>query len=132
VPNDEPRESLARLRTEIESIDREIVLLIAARLEAADRALQLRVVRGRPITDPDQERRVLGRARAWAEAEEVPSTLVERLFRALVEEGKSRFLTGRPPRSNSSVTVLVPEPRGAAVRLEDRPRTDLRPVPPAR
>jgi len=132
VPSDDRRESLARLRTEIESIDREIVLLIAARLEAADRALQLRVIRGRPITDPDQERRVLGRARAWAEADDVPAALVERLFRALVEEGKSRFLTGRPPRTGGGVTVLVPEPHGPPVCLEDRPRPDLRPVPPAR
>ncbi|MCW6167258.1 MAG: chorismate mutase [Thermoplasmatales archaeon] len=47
------------MRNEIESVDRSIVLLLAARLDAARRALSLRAPSERRVTDPGQERRVL-------------------------------------------------------------------------
>ncbi|MGP8135553.1 MAG: chorismate mutase, partial [Thermoplasmata archaeon] len=127
-----PPEALAQARREIESVDRSIVLLIAARLEAARRAIQLRRAAGRHITDREQERRVLSRGRAWAAEFGVPSRLIDELFRSLIEEGKSRHLSGAGAPESPVVTVLVARPRGAPVDLGADPSAELITVPSSR
>jgi chorismate mutase len=112
------RESLARRRQEIESVDRSIVLLLAARLDAAQRAIRVRVAHDRQTTDLAQERRVLQRSRAWAQELGLPEKLVETLFRTLIEEGKARFQGGDSPEESSPfVTVLVAAPEGSMAEL---------------
>jgi chorismate mutase len=115
--------SLAGIRQEIESVDRSIVLLLSARLEAADRAIRARVAHERDVTNLAQEHRVLLRARTWAEELGVPRALVEDLFRSLLEEGKARFrgAEGRP--DSPVVTVLLAAPAGSDMS----PRRDTRP-----
>jgi chorismate mutase len=108
-------ESLAKVRQEIESVDRSIVMLLAARLDAADRAIRMRVALGQPVTNREQERRILIRGRTWAEEFGVPRLLVENLLRSLVEEGKARFLSTGGPRDARVVTVLLAPPVGSAV-----------------
>ena len=85
------RGALARRRREIEEVDRSIVVLLAARLEAAQRALRARVPRTGRITDPAQERRIVERSRRWARELDVPEEIVEQLFRSLLAAGKRRF-----------------------------------------
>lgn len=123
--------SLAQLRQEIESVDRSIVLLLAARLAAAQRALGVRVAHHRPVTDEAQELRVLERSLRWARELGVPEALVERLFRTLIEEGKARFRrSDRSP--DRFVTVLIAGPDRIGVALQNGPEPQVVPVPALR
>lgn len=126
--------SLARLRHEIESIDRSIVLLLAARLDAAGRALELRAGSSGKATDLAQERRVLRRARAWARDLRLPEKFVETLFRTLMEEGKARHRRGeRSGEASGLVTLLMSVPEGVPVaELGNGPHAQLAAVPVSR
>jgi len=124
--------TLAVQRREIESIDRQIVLLLAARLDAAQRAIRVRTPRSGSITDRSQEGRILERSHAWAAELGLPLTLVDNLFRSLVEEGKARFLRGEQPPESPGVTVLLAPPRRLRSDLGDHPNPELLPVPATR
>jgi chorismate mutase len=125
-------ELLHRSRQEIESIDRSIVWLLAARLDAARRALHIRTERGTPLTDRDQEHRVLGRSREWAEEVGVPAEMVDRLFRSLIEEGKARFRRAERAPGAPVVTVLLAGPDEPPGDLRGRPDAELVAVPASR
>jgi chorismate mutase len=127
-----PSDSLADLRREIESVDRSIVLLIAARMDAARRALQLRVANGRQVTDEAQERQVLERSRLWARELGLSELLVQDLFRTLIEEGKARFRSNAGPAESGLVTVLLAAADGTEVGLRSVPRSQLDAVPAPR
>ena len=114
----DPPGTLAELRREIARLDRSLVVLMAARLDAAERAIRLRSERTGRLTDPAQERRILERARRWADELDVPPGVVERLFPELVAAGKRRFAAGR-----------VAE---AGRLLLERPTPELAEVPLAR
>jgi chorismate mutase len=124
--------TLAMLRHEIESIDRQIVLLLAARLDAARRAILVRTARSGSITDRSQEVQILERSHAWAAELGLPPMLVDNLFRSLVEEGKARFLRGEQPPESPGVTVLLAPPRPFRLDLGDHPNPELLPVPATR
>lgn len=125
--------SLDRVRNEIESVDRSIVLLLAARLDAARRALSLRAPSEHRVTDPGQERQVLSRAQAWAQDLGLPAPLVEGLFRALIEEGKARYgdRTRAAPEPGF-VTVLVDAPEPGSLALGDAETLEPLPIPGSR
>ncbi len=113
-------------------MDRSIVLMLAARLDAAQRALQLRAGRDRNLTDPKQERRVLARSRKWARNLGVPPALVEALFRSLIEEGKVRFQAAASTPEGSVVTVLLVDPALASSASGGTPDLQLVAVPTSR
>lgn len=125
-------ESLLRLREEIESVDRSIVLLLAARLRAAQRALRVRALHGAPLTDDLQERRVLVRGHRWARELGVPEALVDHLLRTLMEEGKARHRRGEAPPGERFVTVLLAGPEGSRPDLRGGAKPQLLAVPPSR
>jgi chorismate mutase len=80
--------SLAELREEIESIDREIVELIARRTYVAETVARVKDERDMPTTDEDQEQRVMDRAGENAERFDVDANLVKAIFRLLIELNK--------------------------------------------
>jgi len=80
--------SLDELREEIESIDRELVELIARRTYVADTIAAVKNERGLPTTDEDQEQRVMDRAGQNAERFDVDANLVKAIFRLLIELNK--------------------------------------------
>ena len=80
--------SLDDLREEIESIDREIVELIARRTYVADSIAQVKADHGLPTTDEGQEEQVMERAGRNAEHFDVDSNLVKAVFRLLIELNK--------------------------------------------
>ncbi|MFB6161845.1 MAG: chorismate mutase [Halococcoides sp.] len=80
--------SLEELREEIETIDRELVELIARRTYVADTIAEVKAGRGLPTTDEDQEARVMERAGANAEQFDVDANLVKAIFRLLIELNK--------------------------------------------
>ncbi|ACV13185.1 Chorismate mutase [Halorhabdus utahensis DSM 12940] len=80
--------SLDELREEIESIDRELVELIARRTYVADTIAAVKADRDLPTTDERQEQRVMDRAGANAEQFDVDANLVKAIFRLLIELNK--------------------------------------------
>ncbi|PSP91948.1 chorismate mutase [Halobacteriales archaeon QH_8_68_33] len=80
--------SLEELREEIESIDREIVELIARRTYVAETIADVKDEQGLPTTDEQQEQEVMNRAGENAERFDVDSNLVKAIFRLLVELNK--------------------------------------------
>ena len=80
--------SLDELREEIESIDRELVELIARRTYVADTVARVKDERDLPTTDEQQEERVMDRAGENAEQFDVDSNLVKAIFRLLIELNK--------------------------------------------
>jgi chorismate mutase len=84
--------SLLSVRRDLEEIDRAIVLLVAARVEAAGTAIRLRSEGNGRVSDPAQERRVIARAQGWAEQAGLSPARMRTIFRAVVEAGKDRFV----------------------------------------
>jgi len=84
-------DSLESIRRDLAEIDRAIVLLVAARVEAAGHAIRLRTEKEGRVSNPAQEGRVIARARAWAEQVGVSPPVVETIFRAMIDYGKERF-----------------------------------------
>ncbi|QGA82520.1 Chorismate mutase [Halomicrobium sp. LC1Hm] len=80
--------SLDELRTEIQTIDREIVEKIAQRTYVADTIAEVKAEKGLPTTDEDQEQSVMDRAGENAERFDVDANLVKAIFRLLIELNK--------------------------------------------
>jgi chorismate mutase len=80
--------TLDELREEIQSIDRELVELIARRTYVADTIADVKDAQGLPTTDEQQEQAVMDRAGENAERFEVDSNLVKAIFRLLIELNK--------------------------------------------
>ncbi|WP_458205995.1 chorismate mutase [Haladaptatus sp. NG-SE-30] len=80
--------TLAELREEIESIDREIVELIARRTYVAETVARVKEAEDIPTTDESQEQRVMDRAGENAKRFDVDSNLVKAIFRLLIELNK--------------------------------------------
>jgi chorismate mutase len=79
---------LDELREEIESIDREIVELIAQRTYVAESVARVKREHDIPTTDESQEEAVMDRAGENAERFGVDSNLVKAVFRLLIELNK--------------------------------------------
>jgi len=80
--------SLEELRDEIETIDRELVELIARRTYVADTIAAVKERQNLPTTDETQEQAVMDRAGENAEQFDVDSNLVKAIFRLLIELNK--------------------------------------------
>jgi chorismate mutase len=80
--------SLDELRDEIETIDREIVDLIARRTYVAETIAEVKDDRGMATTDESQEEAVMERAGENAAAFGVDDNLVKAIFRLLIELNK--------------------------------------------
>jgi len=80
--------TLDELREEIETIDREIVELIARRTYVASSVAQVKAERDMSTVDEGQEMAVMDRAAANAERFDVDANLVKAIFRLLIELNK--------------------------------------------
>ena len=79
---------LDELRTEIRTIDREIVELVAQRTYVAESIAAVKRQQGMPTTDESQEAAVMERAGENAEQFDVDANLVKAIFRLLIELNK--------------------------------------------
>jgi chorismate mutase len=80
--------TLDELRAEIESIDRDIVDLIARRTYVAETIADVKAEQGLATTDESQEQAVMERAGENATAFDVDDNLVKAIFRLLIELNK--------------------------------------------
>jgi chorismate mutase len=115
--------SLESVRRDLEQIDRAIVLLVAARLEAACAAIRCRSRRDGRVANPAQEARVLARARAWGREFGLSPELTNTIFRAMVDAGKARFVSGTG--ASASATPSSPARERRVRALVQRAATPL-------
>jgi chorismate mutase len=80
--------SLDELREEIQTIDREIVELIAQRTYVAETIAAVKREEDLPTTDEQQEQAVMDRAGENARRFDVDDNLVKAIFRLLIELNK--------------------------------------------
>ncbi len=80
--------TLAELREEIETIDHELVELIARRTYVAQTIAAVKAEQGLPTTDEQQEQQVMDRAGDNAARFDVDRNLVKAIFRLLIELNK--------------------------------------------
>jgi chorismate mutase/prephenate dehydrogenase len=77
-------DALADVRADIETIDREVISLLARRVALGRRAGSVKRFAGVHIVDPIQEAAVLERARALAEAAGLPYRDLAALLRGMI------------------------------------------------
>ena len=82
--------SLDEMRSKIEEIDERIVELIAERTDIAILIAEIKEKEGLPITDEDQEKKVMQRVSKNSELFGVDKEGVERIFQMLIELNKSK------------------------------------------
>ncbi|MFP4218748.1 MAG: chorismate mutase [Salinarchaeum sp.] len=80
--------TLAELREEIETIDHELVELIARRTYVAQTIAEVKAEQGLPTTDEEQEQQVMDRAGENAATFDIDRNLVKAIFRLLIELNK--------------------------------------------
>ena len=117
---------LLSIRREIEEIDRALVLLVAARIDAACSAIRIRSEQDGRLSDPAQEELVLARAQDWAERAGLPPSLVETIFRAVLAAGKARFANSQPSTGGATPLRARSRPRRSA---RGRPGSAIRTSP---
>jgi prephenate dehydrogenase len=79
---------LREVRALIDELDQELLALVARRGELARRAGRVKRAEGRPIRDPERERRLLAERNAWAQALGVDAPAAEQVFGALLEASR--------------------------------------------
>lgn len=77
-------QTLARLREDIEQIDRQIVELVVQRAKLAEEAGAAKRVAGLPLLDPVREARVMETAAEYARQAGIPDSEVRQIFRLLI------------------------------------------------
>ncbi len=76
------------IRAELQRVDRELVKILAERIELVRGLWAYKRLAGLPLEDRDQEGRVLSRARATANQNGLKPTFAEEILRAVIAEGK--------------------------------------------
>jgi prephenate dehydrogenase len=76
--------ALRETREHIDTLDRELVELLARRAQLAQRAARAKAALGAPVLDPAREARVFEARRAWATEIGLDAEGVEEIFRAVV------------------------------------------------
>ncbi len=76
---------LREAREEIDEVDRELLALLARRVELARLAGRAKRELGHPVHDPVREAALLQRRRGWAKASGLDEAQVEAVFRALLQ-----------------------------------------------
>jgi chorismate mutase len=110
-----------------------LVLLVAARVDAACSAIRIRSELDGPLSDPAQEAVVIARAQVWAKRAGLSPTLAETIFRAVLTAGKERVESSR--RQTEAVSKRAHEREAARTRhraparpsspLSTNPRTPI-------
>lgn len=79
------QKNLSGLRHTIDRIDRDIVALLAERVRCLDQVVAVKTRDGLPAAIPERVEEVVAHVRAEADAVGLPSDLVEKLWRSLID-----------------------------------------------
>jgi chorismate mutase len=95
-------EPMDRAREDIEAVDRELVLLIARRVQLARTIGRAKRARGMPTMDPAREAAVVRRAGELARAAGLDEEVVRQIFWQLVSLARDAQDAPQPPAASSS------------------------------
>ncbi|MDP9436753.1 MAG: bifunctional chorismate mutase/prephenate dehydratase [Actinomycetota bacterium] len=98
-------DQLARLREELDEVDRGIVDLVARRLQVVAAVGAAKAGSGTKVRDPQREREVLARVTAAARERGVSPDLVQRIFRELIGHSVDRQVAELLEGSGQPLTV---------------------------
>ena len=93
VDDDAGNRELDDVRARLDSLDRQLVHILARRFEVGHEAAQLKRSLGIPLHDPEREERVVSQACEWARSEGLPEAEVADLFRKLIAISRTAQLT---------------------------------------
>jgi chorismate mutase len=93
VDDDAGNRELDDVRARLDSLDRQLVHILARRFEVGHEAAQLKRSLGIPVHDPEREERVVSQACEWARSEGLPEAEVADLFRKLIAISRTAQLT---------------------------------------
>jgi isochorismate pyruvate lyase len=85
--------NLNDVRTAVNAIDRTIVKLLGQRKKYAMAALQFKTD-VKSIGDPKHRRKLFAQRKEWAASHDVSEKMVEKIYRAVVDESKRMHLAG--------------------------------------
>ena len=80
VENDDPRSELEAIRSQLDSLDQQLIGILAERFQVGERAARIKSRMGIPIHDAAREEHVLSQARDWARTAGLPESDVADLF----------------------------------------------------
>ena len=78
------RAELARIRSELDALDSELIQAFKRRLELGLEAASVKAELGIPMHDPEREERAIRQAAEWARSSDLPLAEVEEIFRRLI------------------------------------------------
>src|SRR5829696_3550452 len=99
---------LAKLRAELDDIDRNLVELIARRLDTVTAVGEAKASASAPVRDVERERAVLEAVEAVARQHGVSGDLVRRVFREIIGHAVDRQSADLIATSAQAVTVGFP------------------------
>lgn len=79
-----PLEQLREVRRQIDTLDHELMRLLAARASLAQRALAAKQQLGKPVVDPERESALLALRRQWAHARGFEAEAIAAIFAAVI------------------------------------------------
>ena len=77
--------NLSDWRTRIDGIDRQLIDLLNERMHCAHQIGQIKKAAGKPIRDPERERDVLAKVKAYNDQGLIKDEALEALYRLLIE-----------------------------------------------
>lgn len=89
------RARLERIRSELDSLDSELIQLIKRRLDLGLEAASVKSELGIPMHDPEREERAVRQAADWARFADLPVAEVEEIFRRLISLSRDLQIKNR-------------------------------------
>ena len=78
------------LRTLIDRQDKQMLMVLAHRIDAARKIGKLKMYQSAPVTDPEREKRMMVQRRDWGKSLGLPEDMIDDLFAVIVKHS-SRF-----------------------------------------